>query len=98
MPLAGKLEISIRVIYHGVSDNNKIITGDKEMRPITFHTWAFTSLDGQFRVYRRRCQDPSSLEAEEWETFYDHGYRHYFWDNLDKLINVFENPGQFPTL
>jgi hypothetical protein len=99
MPLTGKLEISIRVIYHGVLDNNNIITGVEELRPITFHTWAFIPLDGQFRIYRRRCPDQSSLEAEEeWEPFYDDGCRLGFWDNPDKLINVSENPGQFPTL
>ncbi|RHZ59272.1 uncharacterized protein CDV56_108059 [Aspergillus thermomutatus] len=100
MPLTGSLEISIRVIYHGLPDNNNNITGDEELRPITFHTYAFKPVDGQFRVYRHRCRDQSSLETEEeWETFEGDGYRHQFWDNPDKLINVSENPdGQFPTL
>ena len=87
MPLTGSLEISIRVIYHGLSDNVK-----EELWPITFHTWAFKPVDSQFRVYRHRCRDHSSLETEEeWETFYADGHRHQFWDNSDKLINVFEN-------
>jgi hypothetical protein len=101
MPLTGSLEISLRVIYHGVLDNNnKIRTGDEELQPITFHTWAFKPLEGQFRVYHRRRHDQPSLETKEaWETFYDDGHRHHFWDNPDKLIKVSENPnGRFPTL
>jgi hypothetical protein len=100
MPLSGSLEISIRVIYHSLSDNNNIVTADEELRPTTFHIYAFKPVDGQFRIYRHRCRDQPSLEIEQqWETFHGDGHRHQFWDNPDKLIDVSENlDGQFPTL
>lgn len=101
MTLTGSLEVHIRVIYHGLSDNNNATTDDEESGPITFHTYAFHPVDGKFRVYRRCSPDQSSLETEEkWEIFEDDdGCQFGLWDNPDKLVNVSENPnGRFPTL
>ncbi|KAJ5647727.1 hypothetical protein N7490_004099 [Penicillium lividum] len=100
MTMTESLKFSIRVFYHGLAENNNTTTDDQNPPPITFHTYAFNSLDGEFRVYRRRCLDQSSLETEEeWESFEGYGCRFGMWDNPDKLINVSENPdGLFPTL
>lgn len=101
MTTTGSVEVSIRVVYHGLAENNNTTTDDQKPRPITFHTYAFNPLDGEFRVYRRRCLDQSSLETdEEWESFQGYyGCRFGIWDNPDTLINVSENPdGLFPTL
>ncbi|RAK98564.1 uncharacterized protein BO80DRAFT_466779 [Aspergillus ibericus CBS 121593] len=100
MTLTRILESRIRVVYHGLSDNDDATTGDKGSQPITFHTYAFDT-SRKFRVSRRRCADESSPEAEEeWETFIDEGCCQFgIWDNPDMLMNVSENPdGRFPTL
>ncbi|KAJ9223677.1 hypothetical protein DTO169C6_4029 [Paecilomyces variotii] len=100
MTLTGSLDVHIRVIYHGVSNSDNTAIS-KEAQPITFHTHAFDPVDGEFRVYRRRCLDQSRPETEEeWETFEGDDYCQFgIWDNHDKLINVSENPkGRFPTL
>ncbi|KAJ9304085.1 hypothetical protein DTO217A2_6433 [Paecilomyces variotii] len=100
MTLTGSLDVHIKVIYHGVSNSDNTAIS-KEAQPITFHTHAFDPVDGEFRVYRRRCLDQSRPETEEeWETFEGDDYCQFgIWDNPDKLINVSENPkGRFPTL
>ncbi|KAJ9251280.1 hypothetical protein DTO195F2_7839 [Paecilomyces variotii] len=69
MTLTGSLDVHIKVIYHGVSNNNNTAIS-KEAQPITFHIHAFDPVYGEFRVYRRRCLDQSRPETEEeWETF-----------------------------
>lgn len=99
MTLTGSLDVHIKVIYHGVSNNNNTAIS-KEAQPITFHIHAFDLVYGEFRVYRRRCLDQSRPETEEeWETFEGDDFCQFgIWDNPDKLINVSENPkGRFPT-
>ncbi|KAJ6035946.1 hypothetical protein N7540_000225 [Penicillium herquei] len=100
MTMTGSLEVSIRVVYQGLVENNNTSTDNPNSRPITFHTHAFNPLDCEFRVYRRRCIDQSSLETEEeWESFEGYGCRFGMWDNPERLINVSENRnGLFQTL
>ncbi|GAT28744.1 hypothetical protein RIB2604_02603890 [Aspergillus luchuensis] len=87
-PLSERLNMSIKVTYHGPSSD-----------PITFHAWAFSPL-GSFSVYRRVCPDQSSPESEpKWKTCIIHQSLHVFWDNPDRQLNVAENEeGRFATL
>lgn len=98
--LEGRLEVHIRVIYHGLSENDSATTGNEEPRPITFHTCAFSPLDGEFRVYRRRCPNHPSSESEGvWESFHGGGCRWGLWGDPDRQINVSQNSGgRFQTL
>ena len=101
MTLKRRVEIYIKVIYHGLLDNNNAIIGDEGSRPITFHDYAFRGLNNEFRDYRRRHIDQSCPEIEgKWETFIGDDYCQFgIWGYPDKQINVSENPeGRFPTL
>ncbi|KAJ5649399.1 uncharacterized protein N7484_003122 [Penicillium longicatenatum] len=101
MTLNGRLRIHIRLTYHGLSDSSgTTTTGKEEPRPITFHTYAFSPVDGAFRVYRRTGPDQPSSEIEEkWESFYGNGCRWGLWGDPDQPINVSQNLGtRFQTL
>ncbi|OJJ42512.1 hypothetical protein ASPZODRAFT_170166 [Penicilliopsis zonata CBS 506.65] len=93
--LTGLVEVSIKVTYHGVADRVDAI--NENAQPITFHTQAFCSVDGGFRLYRRRHAEGRSEET--WEPCYDSSCQFGMWDNPDRLVNVSENrDGRFQTL